>query len=110
VLCPEERWSRTSPSEILLTSCEGGDVVVGVVDGDGDGGGGGAAGGHASHVLSLDHQHILAPGFPVQSVGLAADHTCRETVIVAVSSDSLLVTIIKSPASRRLMRGGPTYL
>lgn len=67
-------------SSLFLTSGERSNVVVDVGDGDGDRGGGCAARGHSSHVLSFNHHHILTLGFPVQSVDLAADHTCRETV------------------------------
>lgn len=65
---------------LVLTSNERGNVVVDVIDGDGDRGGGRAAGGHPPHVLSFNHHHVLVLGLPVQSVCLAADHTCAETV------------------------------
>lgn len=82
-MCPVEellKYFSYYSSTLFLTSGERSYVVVGVGDGDGDRGGGCAARGHSSHVLSFNHHHILTLGFPVQSVYLAADHTCRETV------------------------------
>lgn len=61
----------------LLTLREIRCVVIDICDGDGDRGGGCAPRGHSSHVLSLDHNHILTLGFPVQFVCLAADQTCK---------------------------------
>lgn len=72
--CIVHRCNTKAP---VRTSNEGGEVVVDVGDGDGDGGGGRAAGVHPPHVLGFDHNHILAPGFPVQIADLAGDHTCE---------------------------------
>lgn len=68
---------RCNTEATVRTSNEGGEVVVDVGDGDGDGGGGRAAGVNPPHVLGFDHNHILAPVFPVQITDLAGDHTCE---------------------------------
>lgn len=65
--------------KLFLTSGKRSNVVIDVSYLNSDRGGGCAARGQSSHVLSFNHHHILLPGFPVQSVYLAADHTCRGT-------------------------------